>query len=212
MSISRRNALRALAGTGVAGAAVLIAAKLKFDPLTPLQYSLPDVQPLAPTPACADLHDHTPNVTEGPFYKPATPERWMLRDAKTAGRPLLIEGRVLTPDCRPVAGAVLDVWSCDGNGVYDNDGFGLRGHQFTDAGGAFRIATVKPKDYRQWGMHRTAHIHVKLQGRGTRLLTTQLFFPGEPQNEHDWFFKSALLLDVAPADDGPLVGKFDFVL
>lgn len=212
MPISRRNAVRALAATGAAGAAALIAAKLKLDPHTPLRYALPETHLLAPTRACADLHDETPTVTEGPFYKPDSPLRTVLRDAQTAGRPLLVEGRVLTRDCRPIAGAVLDVWSCDGDGVYDNDGFRLRGHQFTDVRGTFRIETVKPKDYRQWGIHRTAHVHVKVQGRGTKLLTTQLYFPGEAQNAHDWFFHNALLIDVATAGDGSLVGRFDFVL
>lgn len=47
-------------------------------------------------------------------------------------------------------GAVVDVWSCDGNGVYDNTDFRLRGHQFTDAEGRFAFETVKPRDYRDF--------------------------------------------------------------
>ena len=100
----------------------------------------------------------------------------------------------------------------DGNGVYDNEGFRLRGHQYTDAAGAFRLETVKPADYRQYGIHRTPHIHVKVQGRNTALLTTQLFFPGEPLNARDWLFKESLLMDVAKSGSGSLAGRFDFVL
>lgn len=74
------------------------------------------------------------------------------------------------------------MWSCDGNGVYDNTGFRLRGHQFTGADGSFAFETVKPRDYRDFGIHRTPHFHVKVQGRETPLLTTQLFFPGEKLN------------------------------
>ena len=66
-----------------------------------------------------------------------------------------------------------------------NDGSRLRGHQFTDAAGAFEFETVKPKDYHNFGLHRTPHVHVKLQGRDTKLLTTQLYFPNEPLNAHD---------------------------
>jgi len=212
MTISRRGLLKLFAGSSAAAAATLFAIDRTVNPHTALHYPLPDLQPLPATPACADLHDETPSVTEGPFYKPDSPERWILREAKTVGRPLLVEGRVLTRDCRPVAGAVLDVWSCDGNGIYDNDGFHLRGHQFTDASGAFRIATVKPRDYRQMGVYRTPHIHVKLQGRATKLLTTQLYFPNEPHNKQDWFFKESLVLNVRDVKDGSLAAKFDFVL
>jgi protocatechuate 3,4-dioxygenase beta subunit len=130
----------------------------------------------------------------------------------TVGAPLVIEGRVLSTDCRPIAGAVLDVWSCDGMGVYDNDGFKLRGHQFTDNQGAFHIETVKPADYRQFGTRRTPHVHVKVQGRETSLLTTQLYFPGESLNTQDGLFNESLLLTVEKSGDGSLRAVFDFVL
>jgi protocatechuate 3,4-dioxygenase beta subunit len=212
MKITRRRVLQVLAGTGAAAATALFALDRTVNPNTPLRYPLPDTQPLTTTPACADLHDETPRVTEGPFYRPNSPERWNLREAKTIGRPLLVEGRVVTRDCRPVAGAVLDFWSCDGNGIYDNDGFHLRGHQFSDASGAYRLGTIKPRDYRQMGVYRTPHIHVKVQGRETKLLTTQLFFPNEPHNKQDWFFNDALVLNVHEAQDGELAARFDFVI
>jgi protocatechuate 3,4-dioxygenase beta subunit len=166
---------------------------------------------LLPTPDCDD-DGATPAQTQGPFYAPDTPRRTMLREAGITGTPLTIEGRVLTTDCRPVGGAVLDVWSCDGAGVYDNDGFRLRGHQFTDAAGRFRIDTLKPSDYRQFGIRRTPHIHVKLQGRETLLLTTQLYFPDEPLNAQDGIFNAALEMAVEPTAGGGLQARFDFVL
>ena len=220
MTISRRKAMRLLLGSGAAavGAGVVGAGWLrhKLDPGTPLGYDFPhEAGPsrlLPPTPACGRDLAPTPRAVEGPFYRPASPERAVLRDAETFGRPLVIEGRVLTPDCRPVAGAVLDFWSCDGRGVYDNAGFRLRGHQFADAEGRFRVETVKPGDYKQYGLHRTPHVHIKVQGRGTALLTTQLFFPGEPHNENDWLAHDSLVMKLEGAADGPLVGKFDFVL
>jgi protocatechuate 3,4-dioxygenase beta subunit len=203
MAISRRAFLIPLLGLG--GAAVAL--DLKFNPHTSLAYAFPS-SALPPTPDCVD-HDHhrTAALTEGPFYKRNTPERSMLRDAATIGTPLTLRGRVFAQDCRPIAGAVLDVWNCDGNGVYDNDGFRLRGHQFTDANGAFAFETVKPKDYVDFGVHRTPHIHVKVQGRETRLLTTQLFFPNEPYNARDWFYRDDLLVQL---DRG--TATFNFVL
>ncbi|MFP5245549.1 MAG: dioxygenase, partial [Thermoanaerobaculia bacterium] len=195
MHISRRTALL-LGGAplvALAGGAVMV--NRKVNPHTALAYELPrdaGVRREA-TPQCDD-HEPTGSVTEGPFYKRDTPERSVLREAATVGAPLTLRGRVLTPDCRPVVGAVVDVWSCDGAGVYDNETFRLRGHQFTDAAGTFAFETVKPGDYKDFGIHRTPHVHVKVQGRGTRLLTTQLFFPGEALNEQDWFFDEKLLV------------------
>ena len=221
MAISRRKVMKILAGAGAAavgsGVAGVAWLNQKLNPKTPVGYPLAErtgaARTLPPTPPCDDEHDDpTPSVTEGPFYTPNTPERTVLREPGIVGVPLLVEGRVLTTDCKPVAGAVLDFWSCDGNGVYDNEGFRLRGHQRTNAAGAFRLETVKPGSYRQYGMQRTPHIHVRVQGRDTALLTTQLFFPGEPLNAKDWLFKDSLILKVEKSGNGSLRARFDFVL
>lgn len=224
MAVTRRNALRLFLGLGgtilATGTAGLVWLQRKFDPRTSIDYPFPPspegagaAGPLPPTPACDDGDaESTESCIEGPFYISNTPERRVLREPGIPGSPLLLAGRVLTPDCRPVAGAVLDFWSCDGAGVYDNEGFKLRGHQFTDASGAYRLETVKPSGYKQYGLHRTPHIHVKVQGRGTRLLTTQLFFPGEPLNAQDYLVRDSLMIDLARSEDGSLIGQFDFVL
>lgn len=171
-------------------------------------------RPLPLTPACDDGDDVDPTeyATEGPFYTPNTPRRSVLREAGTVGTPLVLTGRVLTRDCKPIAGAVLDFWQCDGKGVYDNQGFKLRGHLFTDASGTFRVETVKPASYKLAGRDRAPHIHVKVQGPGTRRLTTQLFFPGEPLNDGDWFLDESLIMQVAKSGSGSLAARFDFVL
>jgi protocatechuate 3,4-dioxygenase beta subunit len=221
MRPTRRKLLKVLFGTGAAigglGAAGLVWLRRWLYPTTPLGYQIPGPrprpEPLALTPACEDGDKPvSARSPEGPFYTPNTPERTMLRDADTVGRPLTIRGRVLYPDCRPIAGAVLDFWSCDGAGVYDNEGYRLRGHQFTSATGAFHVELVKPKDYSLLWFHRTAHVHVKVQGPDTALLTTQLFFPGEPLNAEDRFMDDRLLLDLAEGPDGSLRCRFDFVL
>src|SRR5262249_22222436 len=146
-----------LGGTSVTvlagGGATLAWLRSQLNRETALNYEFPKediADVLSATPACGD-HQSTERVVEGPFYKPTTPLREVLRDAGSIGIPLTIEGRVLSSDCRPIAGAVLDVWNCDGNGVYDNEGFRLRGHQFTDREGRFHIETVKPGDYSTLG-------------------------------------------------------------
>ncbi len=158
------------------------------------------------TPQCADLDD-TVEQTEGPYYTPNTPERTNLREEGMVGTPLLVIGRVLNNDCSPVAGAVLDFWHADNDGVYDNVGFRLRGHQFADAQGSYRLETIVPALY----PGRTRHIHVIVQVENTRRLTTQLYWPNEPANARDGIFHPSLLMQVAESGDGQIAG-FDFVL
>lgn len=162
---------------------------------------------LAPTPACDDGDSTTPEQTEGPYYTPDTPRRRNLVEAGMGGEPLLLAGRVLDTRCRPVAGALLDFWQADADGAYDNEGFRLRGHQFADPLGRFRLSTLVPGIY----SGRTRHIHVKVQPRGGRVLTTQLYFPDEPENDGDSLFDDALLMAVRTAGRGKRAA-FTFVL
>ena len=164
-------------------------------------------QELSPTPACHDGDSPTVRQTEGPFFKPRSPARADLRELGAAGRPLELSGLVLSRRCRPIGRALVDLWNADDNGGYDNSGFRYRGHQFTDAEGRFRFRTIVPAVY----PGRTRHYHVKVQGPGSRLLTTQLYFPDEPANKRDGLFRRELLMRVAQADDG-LAARFDFVL
>jgi protocatechuate 3,4-dioxygenase beta subunit len=164
---------------------------------------------LVPTPACGDEDDlvETLQQTEGPFYTPDTPERHSLLEPDMTGTRLLVTGYVYTTDCQPVGGALLDFWHADNDGVYDNEGYRLRGHQFADEEGRFALETIVPGLY----TGRTRHIHVKAQGPGGPILTTQLYFPGEPDNERDMIFDPALLMDVQDSDEGQLA-FFTFVV
>jgi protocatechuate 3,4-dioxygenase beta subunit len=217
--MSRRTVLIA-AGTGVAAVAAglyLMPRVVNGARATPLDYPFPDALTdhgfqLAPTPACGDGQDErTIAQTEGPYYTPRTPERTSLLEPGMAGIPLVVVGRVLTPDCQPIPGAVLDFWQADGQGEYDNDGHRLRGHQFADRHGQFRLETIKPGAYGNMMFRRTPHIHVKVQSRNTPLLTTQLYFPSEPLNAQDGIFDDRLIMNVQQQGDR-LEARFDFVL
>jgi protocatechuate 3,4-dioxygenase beta subunit len=162
---------------------------------------------LSPTPACDDGDDPTPQQTEGPFYTPDTPQRSNLVMAGVRGERVELTGRVVDTRCRPVAGALLDFWQADADGAYDNEGYRLRGHQFADRRGGFRLSTIVPGLY----TGRTRHIHVKVQRRGGSVLTTQLYFPGESRNTEDAIFDEALLMDVRRTAAGRLA-TFTFVL
>lgn len=149
----------------------------------------------------------TPAMTEGPYYSANPPERTSLIEPGMTGQKLVLTGYVLDADCTPVPGALVDFWQADAEGNYDNSGYRLRGKQFTDAGGRYTLETVVPGLY----PGRTAHIHVKVQAPGGPLLTSQLFFPGEAQNQTDRIFDPALLVEMQPAADG-FTGTFNFVV
>jgi protocatechuate 3,4-dioxygenase beta subunit len=123
------------------------------------------------------------------------------------GTRLVLKGRVLSSNGSPIQGARLDFWQADANGVYDNDGYRLRGHQLTDEQGRYALETVVPGNYGG----RTSHIHVRVQAPGHPMLTTQLFFPDDPRNRADWLYKPSLLLQVKDTASGK-EAAFDFVV
>ena len=141
--------------------------------------------------------------TEGPFFKPKSPMRISLLE-KNSTSPLVLAGTVLSQDCKPVASALLDFWHADEEGAYDNRGFRYRGHQFTDAQGRYRLETIVPALY----PGRARHIHVKAQAPGRRVLTTQIYFAGDPGNSRDSLFRPELAMKAPKAGEG----AFDFVV
>ena len=125
-------------------------------------------------------------------------------------RVLRVTGYVYSSGCDPAPNALLDFWHCDDAGVYDNEGYRLRGHQFTDDDGRFTLETIVPGVY----PGRTRHIHVKVQAAGGPVLTTQLYFPDEPGNERDGIIDPLLVMDIEPAseDNDEVTGFFTFIV
>jgi protocatechuate 3,4-dioxygenase beta subunit len=164
-------------------------------------------EPLAATPQCHDGDAPTVRQTEGPYFKPSSPQRADLVEPNSKARLVELGGQVLTRSCRPVAGALVDLWHADERGDYDNAGFRYRGHLFTDVEGRYRFRTIVPALY----TGRTRHYHVKVQAPQQRVLTTQLYFPDEPTNRRDGLFRRELVMRVAEAGDG-LAARFDFIL
>ncbi len=170
---------------------------------------------LAPTPACSDDDDDeaTLEQTEGPYFTPNSPERASLLEPGVEGTKLVVTGYVYSTDCQPIEGALLDFWQADNDGEYDNAGYTLRGHQFTDKDGRYELTTIVPGLY----PGRTRHIHVKVQAPNQPALTTQLYFPDEPSNDSDGIFDPSLVMDLQERDDEAereegALGFFTYVL
>ncbi len=123
------------------------------------------------------------------------------------GKKLTLTGYVFNANCQPLAHTILDFWQADSNGVYDNAGYTLRGHLFTDANGHYQLETVVPGLY----PGRTEHIHVKAKAQGGPLLTSQLFFPGVTENDADGIFVPQLLMQVQSTSSG-MTASFNFVI
>ena len=195
IAAQRRSVLRSLAQAGIATQLV--------HPLA----ALAQAATLVPTPACGVSSKATAEQTEGPYFKRSSPLRQSLIQDGMSGERLTLTGRVLDTHCQPVAKALLDFWQADAAGEYDNKTYRLRGHQFSDASGAFRLDTVVPGLY----PGRTRHIHVKVQATGGQVLTTQIYFPNEAANRGDGIFSPALLVAMQRDAGGARAG-FDFVI
>src|ERR1700704_4816084 len=117
----------------------------------------------------------TPAQTEGPFYPTAFPadmdnDLVQVRGqaAQAMGTVLHLEGRVLDPNGRPVDGALVEIWQCDAQGVYDHPrqpgrerrdmAFQGYGRMIVTADGRYTFRTLKPVAY----PGRTPHIHFKV--------------------------------------------------
>jgi hydroxyquinol 1,2-dioxygenase len=139
----------------------------------------------------------TESTVFGPFYReggPELPEGGNVAEGATGGTPTIVSGRVLDMNGSPIAGATLDVWQADPDGLYDSqrpelEELHMRGIFHSDAEGRYLIRTTRPVHYqiptdgpvgsmlRATDRHpwRPAHIHFKVSAEGFKPLTTHLF-------------------------------------
>jgi hydroxyquinol 1,2-dioxygenase len=181
----------------------------------------------APTP--------TEATVQGPFYWEGAPERELGADigAGMPGEPAYYSGRVTDTHGRPIARCCLDVWSGDGEGVYDMQrgaeaGMRLRARFYTDEEGRYRFWSIKPSYYpvpddgpvgdmlRAMRRHpnRPGHIHMMVYRDGYVPLTTHLFAADSPYLDSDAVFgvRDSLIVPFerhapGPAPDGRVMDK-----
>ncbi|MEO8451327.1 MAG: protocatechuate 3,4-dioxygenase subunit beta [Gemmatimonadota bacterium] len=155
------------------------------------------------------LVPHTLSEITGPVFGPGRVgplDHDLTRqyDAEPLGERIIVEGRVVDEDGRPVPNTLLEVWQANAAGRYahKNDihgapldpNFSGAGRALTDGAGRYRIVTIKPGAY-PWPNHpnawRPAHIHFSLLGRSfVSRLVTQMYFPGDPLLAFDPIFNS----------------------
>jgi len=158
-------------------------------------------------PPCKADEQPTPAAPEGTDFRAGSPERSSLMGAGVTGTPLVVTGTVSGLTCGPIKHALLDFWQADGAGAFDKTGFRLRGHQFSDASGRYRLETIMPGPHES----RAPRLHVKVQPQGKAAFTTQLFFPDDPRAKSDPQFKPELVMKVTGGPAGRSA-VFDIVL
>ena len=172
-------------------------------------------EPDRPRAAC----EATPDNAEGPYYRAGAPTREDIAP-DIEGTVLEVSGGVFDTDCNPLAGATIDIWQCDPDGHYDNDGsmpglpddvYLLRGKVQTDADGNYSFRTVVPGRYLNGDSFRPRHIHIKVDAPGFSVLTTQLYFEDDECNEFDAWVRKELMLVLEDDGDGKRAA-FDFYL
>ena len=175
---------------------------------------------------------------EGPYYIEDSPQlEWNgtipMRDDEP-GNPLVFAGQVRAVDGTPLPGAKVELWHADDLGFYSQFAPGLpewnlRGTWIAGDEGRFEIHTLRPAPYQiptdgacgqliaaaGWHAWRPAHLHFKISAPGYELITTQLYFPGDPHNDDDIAsaVKPELMLDPTDNPDGEgFRVVYDFVL
>jgi protocatechuate 3,4-dioxygenase beta subunit len=186
--------------------------------------------------------EHTLSEITGPLLgteclRPGDDDLTHYRGGEAIGERIIVTGRVLDEDARPIHGALIEIWQANAAGRYLHEvdqhdapldpHFLGAGRVVTDTNGAYRFMSIKPGAY-PWRNHpnawRPRHIHFGLFGPGfaTRLVT-QMYFPGDPLLALDPIYNSvpdtaARQRLVAAFDLGVTVEefalgyRFDFVL
>jgi len=153
--------------------------------------------------------DGTPSSVLGPFHILGAPDVPVGVDLKgeNEGKALIVGGRVISTDGRPLEGAELEIWQTADNGLYsgqdeDQPEYNLRAHMVTGADGRYLFSTVRPAPYtvpddgpvgellRATGRHpwRPSHLHFIVTAPGHRQLVTEVFPNDDPYLDEDAVF------------------------
>jgi protocatechuate 3,4-dioxygenase beta subunit len=181
------------------------------EPGTHPHYDSPDYRSTALRHPTRELYQLPQRLTEvtGPLFgadrvQPGDDDMTQWDGGEAVGQRVIVHGRVLDSDGRPVPDTLLEMWQANAGGRYRHADdqwpapldphFSGLGRTATDADGHYAFTTIKPGAY-PWKNHhnawRPAHIHFSLFGRAfTQRLVTQMYFPDDPLFFQDPIFNS----------------------
>ncbi len=151
--------------------------------------------------------ERTPREIMGPFYpireqedKDVDLTRVAGRSARAEGEVIAVRGQVLDEDCRPIAGALVEIWQANAHGRYSHErdpnpapldpNFQGWAQIVTAEDGTYAFRTIKPGAYPvNEMMTRTPHIHFRVARRGYHEQITQMYFAGEELNAEDYYIQ-----------------------
>ncbi len=159
---------------------------------------------------------------QGPLYVPGAPFTNKLNSTSEEGRSLTVSGRVFSArDCKPLGGAILDLWHANANGHYYGLEFYssgalerglLRGKVKSGSDGRYSFSTILPGYFRLTPTRvRPRHIHVVASSPNGDELVTQLYFRGDPKLERNMSARPDLIMDVEEGTSG-FIANFDFYI
>ena len=162
----------------------------------------------------------TTNDILGPFYRADAPMRSDLTHEGLKGTRIRLNGKVYKSDCTtPLKNAMIEIWHCNAEGVYDNDSdaYHQRARFITDADGAYSFLTILPGKYKNGKLYRPAHIHYRVSEKNSKELISQIYFKGDPHIDTDpWASQEKAQLrirELSTADiDGALSLDFDIYM
>lgn len=175
-----------------------------------------------PTQLLASSRKLTPSQAEGPFY-PVNPiplqGNLIKATQQLSGDIMLLSGQVVNQQGKPQANIRVEIWQCDGAGLYDHPRqhnterfdphFAGAGAVMTDAQGRYQFRTLYPVPY----TGRPPHIHAKLWRGNQTLLTTQIYLQGQTES-NEWFDVGREHLQIAPKPNAQQIqaAQFEFVV
>ncbi len=174
-------------------------------------------RPLAPFPE--ELQSLTGPVYGEVDLDPSDNDLTRQHAGEPLGERIIVHGRLLGDDGRPIRNALIEVWQANAAGRYKHEvdrhpapldpNFSDAGRCLTDDDGGYRFVTIKPGAY-PWRNHpnawRPAHIHFSVFGRMfTQRLVTQMYFPGDPLMPYDPILNAVR----DPKSRERLVSRFD---
>ncbi len=150
--------------------------------------------------------DHTLSEVTGPIFSTGSDFADLTQghNGPPLGERMILAGRVLDEEGRPVPRTLIELWQCNAAGRYRHPvdqhdapldpNFDGMGQVVTGEGGEYRFLTIKPGAYpwrNTYNSWRPAHIHLAVMGSAfaTRLIT-QMYFPGDPLLSFDPIFQS----------------------